>query len=183
MILTEAIIHNFREGRMEQFYASVYPYLITYAARILGEDYSFLAEDCVQDVVFRMYEKRNEYKSVFHFKSTLYTAIHNNAISYLRKNDSHQKYLSTQQEDSEDLQASFIMQETLETLYKAIDNLPPKYHTIFELSFEQGLSIPEIAKQLNLSVSGVKKQKSHMLDLLKSSLPEDAFALLLVFIA
>ena len=130
-----------------------------------------------------MYEKRNDFSSPSHFKSTLYTAIHNSAVSYLRKNSSHQKFLSSLQEESEDLQASFIMQETLEALYEAIDNLPPKYHTIFELSFEQGLSTPEIAKQLNLSVSGVKKQKSHMLDLLKSSLPEDAFALLLVFLA
>lgn len=183
VILTETIIDEFKKGSMEPFYTSVYPYLITYAARILGSDYSFLAEDCVQDVVFRLYEKRNEYNTVSHFKSALYTSIHNNAISYLRKNDSHLKFLSTQQEESEDFQASFIIQETLETLYEAIEKLPPKYHTIFELSFEQGLSIPEIANQLNLSVSGVKKQKSHMLDLLKSSLTDEALALLLVLLA
>lgn len=168
---------------MEQFYASVYPYLITYAARILGEDYSFLAEDCVQDVVFRMYEKRNDFSSSSHFKSTLYTAIHNSAVSYLRKNSSHQKFLSSQQEESEDMQASFIMQETLETLYEAIGRLPEKYRTIFELSFEQGLSLPEISRQLGISLSGVKKQKRHMLQLLKESLPEDALSLLIILLA
>ena len=87
--------------------------------------------------------------------------------------------MSMQREESEDLQASLILQETLETTFDAIDRLPPKYHRIFELSFEQGMSIPEIAKLLDISESGVKRQKRRMLDMLKASLSDESFAMML----
>ena len=75
----------------------------------------------------------------------------------------------------------YIEQETLDMLYSAIDNLPEKYRTIFELSFEQGLSINEIADRLNLSVSGVKKQKAKMIDMLRQSIPDNN-ALLIIYL-
>lgn len=87
--------------------------------------------------------------------------------------------MSMQREESEDLQASLILQETLETIFDAIDRLPAKYHRIFELSFEQGMSIPEIAKLLDISESGVKRQKRRMLDMLKASLSDESFAMML----
>ena len=87
--------------------------------------------------------------------------------------------MSMQREESEDLQASLILQETLETIFDAIDRLPPKYHRIFELSFEQGMSIPEIAKLLDISESSVKRQKRRMLDMLKASLSDESFAMML----
>ena len=179
MILTENIVKDFKNGRMEEFYSAVYPCLITYAARILGDDFSFLAEDCVQDVIYKMYENRENFSSCSHFKSFLYLSIRNNAINYLRKSNSRQKFMSMQREESEDLQASLILQETLETIFDAIDRLPPKYHRIFELSFEQGMSIPEIAKLLDISESGVKRQKRRMIDMLKASLSDESLAMML----
>ena len=50
---------------------------------------------------------------------------------------------------------------------------------IFELSFEQGMSIPEIAKLLDISESGVKRQKRRMIDMLKASLSDESFAMML----
>ena len=54
-----------------------------------------------------------------------------------------------------------------------------KKNIIFELSFEQGMSIPEIAKLLDISESGVKRQKRRMLDMLKASLSDESLALML----
>lgn len=41
------------------------------------------------------------------------------------------------------------------------------------------MSIPEIAKLLDISESGVKRQKRRMLDMLKASLSDESFAMML----
>ena len=56
----------------------------------------------------------------------------------------------------------------LETLYRtALEQLPPKRREIFILSRQQGLSYPEIAQQLNLSVKTVEAQMTHALMFLR----------------
>ena len=60
-----------------------------------------------------------------------------------------------------------IEQETLDLLYRAIDELPERYRTLFKLSFEQGLKNAEVAHLLHISESAVKKQKSQFIRLLR----------------
>lgn len=181
MQLTQAIIDSFKAGKLEDFYTEAYPSLLSYAARILGDDFAFLAEDCVQDCIFRSYQQRDTLTDPSRWKSLLYTSVHNAAVSILRHHQAQENYLSTHDEQAEqDISLSIIEQETLDLLFTAIGSLPDKYRTLFTLSFEQGLSIPEIADQLNLSISGVKKQKSKMLNILREKLPKDVLAFLLL---
>lgn len=181
MQLTQTILDDFKAGKLDSFYSEAYTSLLSYAIRILSSEYAFLAEDCVQDCIFRSYEKRDSLIDPASWKSLLYTSVHNSAVSILRHHSAQQNYLSAYDEQTEqDISLSIIEQETLDLLFAAIDSLPEKYRTIFSLSFEQGLSIPEIADQLNLSISGVKKQKSKMLTILRDKLPKDALAILLI---
>ncbi len=71
-----------------------------------------------------------------------------------------------------DFSINFIEQETLTLLYEAIDALPEKYKTLFDLSFEQGLKNAEVAKLLNISEVAVKKQKSQFKSLLHNRLKD-----------
>lgn len=181
MKLTQAIIDDFKAGKLDAFYKEAYPSLLMYATRILTDGYAFLAEDCVQDCIFRSYQERNKISSPIAWKSFLYTSVHNSAISILRHYKVHDTYLSRLEEGIEDdASEMMIEQETLDMLYSAIDMLPQKYRTIFELSFEQGLSNPEIAAELNLSVSGVKKQKSRMLEIIRSSVSDKSVVMVLM---
>ena len=59
MQLTDAIISDFKAGRLDAFYAEAYAPLLTYAARLLGGQYALLAEDCVQDAIFTSYQHRD----------------------------------------------------------------------------------------------------------------------------
>ncbi|MBQ0023823.1 MAG: sigma-70 family RNA polymerase sigma factor [Prevotellaceae bacterium] len=182
MKLTQAIIDDFKAGKLDSFYHEAYPSLLTYAVRILTDGYAFLAEDCVQDCIFQSYQNRNRITDPISWKSFLYTTVHNSAISILRHHKAHENFLNTPKDDTDqDSSQLYIEQETLDLLYSAIEKLPEKYRAIFELSFEQGLSNPEIAEQLHLSVSGVKKQKSKMIQLLRSSLNNEAFIILCAF--
>lgn len=43
------IFADFKQGELAQFYRLMYPELMVYANRLLGADFAFLAEDCVQN--------------------------------------------------------------------------------------------------------------------------------------
>ena len=73
-----------------------------------------------------------------------------------------------------------MLQETLDRLYLAIDQLPDQLHRIFELSFEEGLSHKEIAAILQLSPHTVKKQKAKLIQLLREHFKDDATMLFLL---
>lgn len=163
MVITEAILNDFRQGKIESLYTEVYPSLILYASRCLGDDYAFLAEDCVQDTIYKVYGLRDSFQTPAHFKSYLYNSIHNAAVSILRKGNSRRNYLSSQQELATDLHDAIIEQETIDLLYDAISHLPPELHSVFSLSFEQGLKNEEVAERLGCSVSTVKNRKNSIL--------------------
>ncbi len=169
MTHTEQILSEFKSGNIEIFYNELYAKLLVYASRHLGPDYAFLAEDCVQDAVYKAYEQRETFKSILTFKAFLYSCIHHAAIDIQRKNQARSNYLS-QQEDRTEFLNSVIEQETLNLLYDAIERLPEKYRRIFELHFEQGLKNAEIAALLGVTESAVKKQKAQMLESLRKDL-------------
>ena len=69
----EHFYRDFINGRMKSFYDEFYPSLLLYASRFLGEDYSFLSEDIVQDAVYKtldyipVYPVEDESKLCDHF--------------------------------------------------------------------------------------------------------------------
>lgn len=182
MRLTEKIVDDFRLGKIDSFYKEVYPSLLVFASRQLGTDYAFLAEDCVQDAIYKMYGIRERFSNAAHFKAYLFAAIHNKAVSVLRRGQSRQHYLQEKEDFDEDLQASIIEQETLDLLYEAIDKLPGELHRIFNLSFVEGLKNDEVAKILGCSIGTVKNRKTAVINFLKLSIGEPKLLLLLAIL-
>ena len=171
---------DFKAGRLELFYRRVYPGLILYAKRYLGEESDFLAEDCVQDAVLEAWGRREHFGDVYMFKSFLYTTIKNRITSIHRKNVAKGNYMSQQELDSgENFRNSVIDQEAQTLLYQAIEELPEKQRLVFEMSFIEGLKNVEIAEKLGLSDSSVKKYKASALFLLRERLGETLLLLLL----
>lgn len=173
IMLTEQQIYNdFKVGRIDDFYKQIYPQLLSYAARNLGAEYAFLAEDCVQNAIFKTYEHRGDFENLAPFKSFLFTCIHNEIISLFRKNSAKENYIS-QQEDEEqqlDFENSLIEQETQNILYEVIEELPEHLRRIFDMSFTEGLKNAEIAQRIGISESAVKKQKAKLIETLRQKL-------------
>ena len=170
MQLTPTIVADFQAGRLDTFYAEAYAPLLTYAARLLGERYALLAEDCVQDAIFASYQRRQEIASPGQWKTYLFRLVHNGAVSILRKHQAQQNYLAEQSGVEADFSRTLIQQETLDALFAAIDQLPERYRRIFDLSFEQGLHNTEIAELLSISTRAVVKQKARLVELVRTHL-------------
>lgn len=181
MKITQQLFENFREGNIEQFYQQLYPSLLRYAERILGDQYAFLAEDCLQESIYKVYLRRQQFADVEALRSYLFVSLRNEIVSLYRKGDSHIRYLERRDEpDADCFFDSLVMQETLDRLYAAVDLLPSTLRELFELSFEQGLQNVEIARQLDLSPETIKKRKARMLALLRGQLRDDVGALSLL---
>jgi len=171
------ILIDFQRGKLNLLYRNVYPGLILYAIKYLGEESEFLAEDCVQNAIFSAWERRNKFDSVYTFKAFLYMAIKNEIISIHRKNSARERYVR-ELEDTSCFVNSVIDQEAQTLLYSAIEELPEKAKIVFEMSFMEGLKNVEIAEKLGLSDSSVKKYKATALDFLRKKLESSLFLFL-----
>ena len=130
------ILIDLRHGKLDTLYNNMYPGLLSYATHILGTEYAFLAEDCVQEAILQAYQQRASFESAFFFKAYLYTCIRNRAVSILRKSHAQETYLAEQDEAGTDLVNDFIREEVLNQLYNAIRELPAEHRRLFELSYE-----------------------------------------------
>jgi RNA polymerase sigma factor (sigma-70 family) len=167
MVDKEQILSDFISGDIDNFYVHIYPLLLAYAVRILGNNYSFLAEDCVQDAIALGYERRAAFEFPWKLKTFLFTCVHNNCIDLLRKTKRQETFVSQQNDVEKEVLAGMIEQETIDTMRQAINELPEKYRQIFELYYEKGLKMKEVADLLDVTFETLKKRKSKMFTILR----------------
>lgn len=172
MTLYRQIFDDFRSGNITSFYKVMYPEMLVYVSKILGDGFSFLAEDCVQDAVMKTWNRRNEFLSPLQWKVFLYTCVRNGAVDILRKGQARDNYVGSKDSNggNNNLMLDIIEQETLTLLYDAIDSLPENLRQLFELSFEQGLHNAEVARQLNVAEVTIKKRKARLVNILRDRL-------------
>ena len=181
MVREETVYTDFKQGKIDTLYAEMYAPMMSYAARFLTNDYAMMAEDCVQEAIIKAYQTRDTFKSPYQLKAYLFTCIHNNCISVLRKAGSRQNYvLMPKEEVEQEYSASMIEQETIEMLHAAIRELPEKYQQLFELNYEQGLKNEEVARLLDISINGFNKRKAKMISLLRERFKDNELMQLLI---
>ena len=120
------------------------------------------SEEIVQDIFIMIWEKRETLTSINSFKSYLYRSAKNLLLDEIRKNQVKAKaavILKPQTEEShEKADERLIYDEYYKIAEKAIELLPEKRKRIFLLRTREELSLDEIAEQLAISKSVVKKQ-------------------------
>lgn len=181
MVNEEQVLSDFINGDIDTFYKRMYSPLLAYAVRYLGSNYSFLAEDCVQDAIVSSYERRRGFEFTWQLKGYIYTCIHNNCIDLLRKTNRESNYVLQQEDIEEEVSAGIIEQETINLLRQAIDELPEQYRQIFELNYEKGLKMKEVADVLNITFETLKKRKIKMFALLRERFKNNAVMQTLLF--
>lgn len=170
------------EGDIVPFYDFMYRDLLLYASSCLPGQMTLMAEDCVQNAVEKAYRERARFESSGQWKAFLLTCIRNQAISIHRSGSAagnYTEFVRNSSEMHEDMLLDYIRQETLRSLYTAIDALPPDMRELLDLSFEKGLKNSEIAERLGVAEITVKKRKARLLLLLRHSLPDTAFLIII----
>ena len=118
----------FVAGKVDEFYHKLYPGLIAYACRQLGDNLSYLAEDCVQDAVLQSYNKRNDFDSSMAWYAYILKCIAHAAVHHHRKNDSHANYidsLSHEPPENAEITVKKKKAKILSLLSARMGNIPP----------------------------------------------------------
>lgn len=131
------------------------------------------AADVVQDAFLNVYRKLDSFKGNSRFSSWIYRVIVNAALMKLRKHKRRSEV------DLESLGPSFLddghhandvpqwrvradkaalNRELRERILEAVDELEPKYQSVFLLKEIEGLSLQEVGEVMDLSVPAVKSR-------------------------
>lgn len=134
-----------------------------------------LAQEAVSDVFLNIWLKRETIVITGKIKPYLYSAVRNQSINYLKKNNQeHQRvepgfsganifYMDT---------GLNIEQSELENyVEKVLQKLPEKRQLIFRMSRVDGLSYAEIAEILKISVNTVQNQMVKAVKFMKEQYP------------
>ncbi len=144
-----------------------------YSSLVYRFSYSYLksrveAEEIVQDCFLKIWEKRQSLRDDVPLQGYLFTAAHHAILNHLRRSKHHLRFQTHLATLSPALATNGAEYSEMEALYlAALQKLPPKRRQIFILSRQQGLSYPEIAQQLNLSVKTVEAQIMQALKFLR----------------
>ena len=164
-----------RSGDHEAFRAmfeALYPSLCSVVARRVGS--RAIAEELVQDVFLRVWERREALDPEQSITGYLYRAARNQASNHLKHRgiadrSRHAIVLSLRPpETATDEQTRF--NEIASVAQEAIDELPTRCREIFLLSRHGDLSYAEIARLLGLSVKTVEIQMGRALKTLRARL-------------
>ena len=163
-----------------ELYRYFYGTLCNYTTKIVVDE--TVAEDIVQECFISIWNSSLHFQEMKALSVYLYRSVHNNALKYLRdKNVDNQRLQrwSKEQDDVEDVDFyQAVEEELIRKLHVVIDQLPEQRKNILLLSID-GLTVQEIADQLNISINTVKTQKKRAYVFLKENLKQ---SLLLIYI-
>lgn len=119
-------------------------------------------DELTQDVFVRIWEKRGRLAEVDSFSDYLFLVSRNVVFNYIRALKVRQRLRDlddTAETSAEsDLEKDYLFKQYYQLAMEAIEKLPAGRQKILKMSVDRGLTLDEIAVELNISRSGVKKQ-------------------------
>ena len=142
-----------------------------------------VAEDIVQDVFLKIWQKKEGLSSIENFNCYIFRMAHNHVLNILKRVAKETLILSElayQSQPGTDTLLDIEYKDIQQVYREAIETLPPQQRLIFKLSRESGLKQQEIASKLNISISTVK---SHMTQAFRSlrKVTHGSFLFLVIF--
>jgi len=151
----------------EQEYPSV-----CQAIRRLVKDES-LSEDLAQEVFVRFWVKRENLQVKTSLSAYLRRMAINEALAYLRRQRHFHVEEWTPEPESrtgDNAEERYLEGELQAHIREAIDELPPRCRTIFQLSRQEELSYREIANRMDISIKTVENQMGKALKHMRTRL-------------
>lgn len=172
----QKLYDDLRRGKEYAFAAVFDRYnrlLYTIAYRFLKSEEE--AEDAVQYLFLKLWEKREAFNFESGIRSLLFTILKNYILNELRHRSLvfEKMYEISQQTDEEgenDFLAQFERSELRKSLRIAIDKLPPQKQKICLLKIEYGLSNQEIADKMGITVPTVKSHYTQAIKILRGEI-------------
>jgi len=132
------------------------------------------SEEIIQDLFLKLWEKREKMLTIQSLRPFIFRMARNRVMDWYRKtvrtsNRDH-FYSEASEESAASLADELLFDEYHTIALEAIAKLSPRRREIFNLRHEKDLSLVEIAAELNISLSAVKKQLYEATDFIKEYL-------------
>lgn len=156
------------EKAFEELFLFYYSKLCRFSCSIINSP--FLAEEIVQEVFAHIWEKRKTLDCSENIQALLYIAVKNKTYDWIEKRNIERKYLDkfvlqqpAEDDESNEQEDSDFIREA----QKAIENLPDRAKMVYKLHKTEGLTYPEIASVMEISVKTVESQMGRALKLIR----------------
>ena len=132
------------------------------------------AEEMVQDVFFKIWEKRDQIEINISLKSYLYSSVRNHCLNHLKHLKVRSRYsdfvMNHESELHSDVEEKLDFSELQEKVHELMQSLPEQCQRIFRMSRFEGKKQREIAEELGISIKTVENQMGRALKVMREGL-------------
>jgi len=172
------------EAAFEQVFKTHYKNLHAYAFTILKDEDE--AEEMVQQVFFKLWERSEHLSFSGPIAAYLYRAVHNESLNFIKHQKvkaGHQLHVAYSMKNKSEQASPKMIRKELENKFReALNELPEQCRTVFQLSRFEDMKYKEIADKLEISVKTVENHMGKALKLLRTKLV-DFLPLLLILLS
>ena len=160
------------EAVFEQVFKTHYKNLHAYALTMLKDDDE--AEEMVQQVFFKLWERAEHLSFSGSIAAYLYRAVHNESLNFLKhqkvKSAHHMHVAYSMKNKSEQVHGKMMTKELEKKFREALSELPEQCRTVFQMSRFEEMKYKEIADKLEISIKTVENHMGKALKLLRTKL-------------
>ncbi len=184
--IDRVLVMRMKRGDMKAFQEL----FVTYGEKLYEFSFSYLkdsfvAEEIVQDVFLRIWEIKDDIDEDRSFKSFIYQMTVNKVFNHMKHQVVRQKYekylLNSDHSFGDSPEAQLQLSELDQRIRALLQKIPEQQRNVFKLSRIEGLSNPEIADKLNLSIRTVENQIYRTTKFLKEHLKGEYLFILFCF--
>ncbi len=166
-------VHKDAEETFEYVFKKHFRGLHAYTSTLIRD--SVMAEEIVQQVFYKLWEKKERLDIRESVGGYLYRSVYHESLNYLKHlkvRDAYQQYAMTQENSENNILRDLEAGELEKRLAEALSELPEKCRTIFQLCRFEELKYKEVADLLDLPVKTVENQMGKALRLLRLRLAD-----------
>lgn len=180
----QADINNLYNDRaFEQLFKEQFKALHAYSYSMLRDEDA--AEEIVQNMFMKLWEKRELLTIQTSVKAYLYRCVHNDSLNVIKHEKTKINYQNSamyvMQDKFEKATEKLELKELEERISQALNDLPQQCRTIFQMSRFEELKYKEIADKLGLSIKTVENQMGKALKIMRLKLV-DFLPIILLFL-
>lgn len=170
-----ALVLRIQQGDREAyalFYERHHATMYLSAYHLLRDDED--ARDAVQELFVTVWQHADRIDSEGNIKGYLYTVLRNRILTAMGRSKYFDEYINSylafERQSVSTTEETVLARELEQLLEEKISQLPPKMRKVYELSWNDHLSIKEIAERMSISEGTVKQHKYQALRILRGKL-------------
>jgi RNA polymerase sigma factor (sigma-70 family) len=159
-----------QKKRIAGFIATEWSRLVGYVRAWIADTAERDAEDVVQDVLERMFEKADVSEPIADISAYLYRSLRNRVIDLYRKPKREAELADEVADLRYDIAESLDREEASEAMFEAMDDLPEAQREVLVATELEGRSFKELAEEWNVPIGTLLARKHRAIRALRETL-------------